>query len=120
MLCTWMASIFGLADALERGLDLGPRRRRVGAAAAASGDVELGGPEELVGELQLLGDAARRFFGRAVPGAVSNTVAPRSAIALNTSRSAVMSSAAGDLREGGRAAQPDHRNLLAARRDGRG
>ena len=55
-----------LPHALERGLDLRPRRRRVGTATAAAGHVELGGElpgEGLPGRVLAKRAAAKRYAG---------------------------------------------------------
>ena len=98
-----------LPDARERRLDLRPRRRRIGAAAAAAGDVQLGRPEDLVGEPQLVDDLPGRLFRGAVAG---RRVEHRGAAVdqrLEHLAQGRQVFAAGHRREGRRAAQADDR-----------
>jgi len=104
-----------LLDPGERRIDLRPRRRRVCNGVAAPGHVDLGGPEDLVGEPGFGRDASGDLFRRAVArGGVEHRAAfldqrlehaPHGGQILR----------AGNLRKGGRAAEADHRNLFAAR-----
>ena len=104
-----------LLDPGERRVELGLGRGGIGCAAAPAGDVELRRPEQLLHEAQLVGQPARDLFGRSVAGGGIEDGAAAVGERLEHLTEGRDVLLARHRREGRRAPEADHRQLLAAR-----
>ena len=108
----------GDAEVLERAFDLGPRRLRIRGSTAAPGHVDLGRPEDAIGDPESLADVARDLLGGAVAGSgVENRPAAVDQ-RLHDFFELRHVVAAGHALEGRGTAQADDRQLLAGGGDG--
>ena len=101
-----------LADAREGRVQLGARGPGIGLAAAAAGDVELGRPEQPVGDPGILRGAARDLLRGAIARRGVEHAAALAHQRFQDVADARGVALAGHARERGRAAQAHHRQLL--------